>query len=367
MNARRALQRRAVWLPVVGTLAVGFVYLAWAYVSAQGRVEALFYVGQPGPQGWSGYDGQFVYAMARDLNPERVAPLLDVPAYRYQRVLLPLLARVLSRGQPLGILLAVWALNGLAHALGTALWARWLAREGHHPLWALLYGLWPGLLLAWRLGLPDPLAYGLALSGWLLALQGRAWAAWGSLLASVMAKEVTLLFLPAAIHALWQVRGRTAALGVALGVALPWGVWQVWLWKTFGQPGLGSGGGGATAFPLWPLGGLVQAARTLPLAWVLAYGLVLGPAFLLPLGLALRGLVRALRGGRLSPWEGLLAWHTGAMLWLPMSSWEPLAVMRLATGFLVAFWSWMLAQGERRWLLRLLPFWAAWGLFALAR
>ncbi|MEO0562413.1 MAG: hypothetical protein AAF125_09875, partial [Chloroflexota bacterium] len=36
-----------------------------------------------------GYDGQFTYFIARD--PAGAAPLIDVPAYRYQRILLPAL------------------------------------------------------------------------------------------------------------------------------------------------------------------------------------------------------------------------------------------------------------------------------------
>ena len=40
--------------------------------------------------GTEGYDGQFVYYIARNLNPHQVKDYLDVPAYRYQRILLPL-------------------------------------------------------------------------------------------------------------------------------------------------------------------------------------------------------------------------------------------------------------------------------------
>jgi len=45
-----------------------------------------------------GYDGQFAYYIARD--PGGSPPCLDAPAYRMQRILLPMLARVLSLGRP---------------------------------------------------------------------------------------------------------------------------------------------------------------------------------------------------------------------------------------------------------------------------
>ncbi len=38
-----------------------------------------------------GYDGQFVYYVALNPDPTSVGPRLDVPAYRYQRILYPIL------------------------------------------------------------------------------------------------------------------------------------------------------------------------------------------------------------------------------------------------------------------------------------
>src|SRR3990172_591415 len=53
-------------------------------------------------QGSEGYDGQFIYYIAINPDPQQVAQYLDVPAYRYQRILLPLLARAFSLGnQPI--------------------------------------------------------------------------------------------------------------------------------------------------------------------------------------------------------------------------------------------------------------------------
>jgi hypothetical protein len=68
---------------------------------ALARIGTRFSQGEPG--GSEGYDGQFVYYIARDPSPQRVASYLDVPAYRYQRILLPVLARLLAAGNPAGI------------------------------------------------------------------------------------------------------------------------------------------------------------------------------------------------------------------------------------------------------------------------
>ena len=46
--------------------------------------------------GTPGYDGQFAYQIARD--PANGWTKIDVPAYRYQRIVYPIAARVLARG-----------------------------------------------------------------------------------------------------------------------------------------------------------------------------------------------------------------------------------------------------------------------------
>ena len=350
------------------TACIGVALLAWTYVVFQGRVEAIFYVqGGTAATGWAGYDGQFVYAMARDLNPRTVRASLDVPAYRYQRILLPLVAHGLSRGHPAGILWAVWGVSLGAHLAATVLWCRWWARRGRAFHWALLYGLWPGLLLGLRLGLPEPLAYALGLMGLLWAREDR-WV-WGylALLAAVFAKELTWAFVVAAALDGWWRGARRRALGVMLGVGLPWLAWQGWLWRTFGQPGLAAGGWGATSVPLYPLGGLVEVVIRLPLSWVAVYGLVFGPSLLVPLALGAWWAWRRWREGRRDVWTALLALHVALGLWLPMSSWEPFAVFRVLTGLLVAFWAVALEEKRFPLLRRLTPFWMALLAFVVAR
>ena len=90
------------------------LYIAILILQAGGDPLELAQLGtqfsQGDPEGTEGYDGQFVVYIARDPRPESVAPLLDVPAYRYQRILLPMLARLLSFGVIGNI---PWVLAGL--------------------------------------------------------------------------------------------------------------------------------------------------------------------------------------------------------------------------------------------------------------
>ena len=62
-------------------------------------IGSLYDPGLPG--GRPGYDGQFAYQIARD--PVNGWTKIDVPAYRYQRIVYPVAARVLALGNPFGL------------------------------------------------------------------------------------------------------------------------------------------------------------------------------------------------------------------------------------------------------------------------
>ena len=83
---------RPWWIVAV----VGLVYMAVVVTSAGGDPLALATLGtrfsEGDPGGTEGYDGQFSYYIARD--PLNGWQHCDVPAYRYQRILYPLLGRL---------------------------------------------------------------------------------------------------------------------------------------------------------------------------------------------------------------------------------------------------------------------------------
>jgi hypothetical protein len=71
------------------------------------------------PNGTEGYDGQFNYFIALNPDPGVVVKFMDVPAYRYQRILLPITVRWISLLNP-EIIPWVFPIIGIiVHALGT--------------------------------------------------------------------------------------------------------------------------------------------------------------------------------------------------------------------------------------------------------
>jgi hypothetical protein len=208
------------------------------------------------PDGTIGYDGQFVYDITRDLNPTRVAQYLDVPAYRYQGILLPLLAHLLSLGKTALVPWAILLLGVLSQALGTFFVSKLLKHWGANPWYALIYGLWIGLLLSVGLDLPEPLAFMLVAAGIFAGEKGHKKIGWILLGLSLFAKEVTITFIVAmGLSLFFNKKGRDL-IRFGLITLLPYALFQLWLWRTFGSFGLGSGGEGATPFEIIPFMGV---------------------------------------------------------------------------------------------------------------
>jgi len=133
-----------------------FVTIGTCYSSCEGFKGSC-------PVGTSnGYDGQYAYYIARD--PANAAPCQDVAAYRYQRILLPILGWLLAVGVENWIPLAFVVINLTALVGSTALLERLLIEQGVSRWYALVYGLFVGVFMGVRLSTTEPLAYGLVIA-----------------------------------------------------------------------------------------------------------------------------------------------------------------------------------------------------------
>lgn len=289
--------------------------------------------GQP----WSeqGYDGQFTYAIAIDPDPSRVAEHLDVPAYRYQRILLPLVARALALGQATGIPWALLFVNLAAHTLGTAAVVRLVVDRGLKEGFAITYGLWVGLVAGVGLDLAEPLAFALIASGWLLRSRGRTALGNLALGLSLFAKETSILFLVAALVSDWFEGRRGGVLGAGALSIGAFVLWQIWLWRVFGSPGLASGGDRATPFEIIPFLGLLRVG-SVSLKALGLYLVVFGPTIVAPAVWACLTALRGLRFGQRSAETWSLLFQGASIAFLPFSTFrEPLGLVRFASGLVV--------------------------------
>jgi len=355
------------WLrPWVVVLVVGLAYVGITLARYGGDPLAFALVGtrysQGDPQGAPGYDGQFAYYIARDLLGGW--RFCDVPSYRYQRILYPLLAWVLALGRPEAVPWTLIALNVAALAGGTYFTERLLAARSVSHWYALAYGFYGGLVAGLRLDLTEPLAYGLVQAAlWAWEKQGRqgdketrgqgdggACSTNGSRIANresrftfyvllalaALTKETALIVTAGLLLHLVLERRWREAVGLGAVVGLPFIAWQGVLWAWLGTPGVGAGGAMATPFEWLPFAGLLRVATvSLPAFWLLLA--IEGPLFVLPTIWALVVAVRDLWRRRRHPWVTVLLAQAAVLPFLPFSTWrEPLAMARLGCGLVVA-------------------------------
>ena len=203
------------------------------------------------PQGNLGYDGQFVYYIAQDGWDS--AEKLDIPAYRLQRILYPVVARVVSLNSPDVLPWAMLAVNFVAITATTGALAVWLQRNNCSPWYALGYGLYLGTFMAYSRDVTEPLAFGLTAIGVILWLDDKLWPALVLFALGGLAKEQALLLpIGLGIAALLARNWRQVAL-LPLS-AVPLLIWDVVLWLRFDTIPVGSG----SSVQLIPLQGIVS-------------------------------------------------------------------------------------------------------------
>ncbi len=344
------LSKRLAWLwPCLVTLIFSGAYIGVRLIRYDFDPVALAEIGdrfaEQSPDGAPGYDGQFSYYIARDPDPGVVHSYLDVPAYRYQRILYPILARMLGGGQEALIPWTLLGLNWVVHGLASAGICWIFHRRGVATGYALIYGLWVGLISAVGLDLHEPLAYGLVVGAWLMREKKRENVFASLLILALFAKETTLLFWFAALIPAWQGRSQNRSLLILISGGVLFTVWQLWLWRVFGAVGLGSGGDLASAFEWIPFMGLLRIGFVDWRVFGLFF-LIFGPTVVLP---ALWGLAMSWR----ARWQTVMDWPLAALLlhallivFLPFSTFrEPLGLVRIATGLVLAI---LIVASERK-------------------
>jgi hypothetical protein len=316
--------------------------------------------------GTEGYDGQFNYYIARD--PDSAAQFLDVPAYRFQRILFPAVGRLLAFGQEALIPWAFLAINLAALAAGTWLLEELLIQHGVSRWYALGYGLSLGIFGSVRLSLSEPLAYALVIAAIIAARRERwLWCALSLALAG-LTKETTLFF--AAGFALVLLLERRVLLAVGLGAAavLPFALWQIVLYQRLGAFGVGSGGALATSFEIIPFAGVARILTDVPPEvrgrLLIIFGIILIPFVLIPTLWALWRCWRDLRARTWTAYTALLLATAAIMPFVPFSTYrEPIGILRFIVGLQIAV---ILYAAERRNMraLRNSTIWALTVLFA---
>jgi hypothetical protein len=160
-----------------------------------------------------GYDGQFYFFLAAD--PKHARDYIEQPGFIYSRIGYPMTVRALSGGNASVVPYMMVIVNILAAVGGTLAVAFLLRRRGLPPLYALLYGLFPGLVISVLRDLTEPLAFGLAAAGLAVFDPRSRWRLLGSasLFGLAMLTRETVALFPAIL---------TLALLVGVGSSAGW-------------------------------------------------------------------------------------------------------------------------------------------------
>ena len=160
-----------------------------------------------------GYDGQFYYFLA--LDPRHGKDYIEQPGFIYSRIGYPMTVRALSGGNAALIPYMMVLVNIAAAVGGTLAVAFMLKRRGLPPLLALVYGFFPGLMLAVLRDLTEPMAFALAAAGLAVFHPRSKWRLLGSasLFGFAMLTRETVALFPAIL-----------ALGLLVGTGsgVPW-------------------------------------------------------------------------------------------------------------------------------------------------
>ncbi len=295
-------------------------------------------------QGTKGYDGQFAYYIASDALS--AYQYMDEPGKRYQRILFPVLAWLLSLGGlPAAVPWAMLGINFVSLLMTTWIIAAMLADRQANPWFALIYIFYIGALFSLRTDLNEPLAMFLSLSGWYAYQRRHPKLAIVLFAFGGLAKEIGLIF-PLVI-AIWDFIERRWRKGIFLlsFSFLPYGVLFLFLHLQWGNSA-------DSILPNWlPFSGIAALQD-------LAFLSVVGIWVLFPIIILLFFILRDWLKRNRAHWNletFMLLTNMAFLSIMPYQTWEdPLAVFRSALPFLIATIIWM-ARNQRR----LLPFAAA--------
>jgi hypothetical protein len=226
----------------------------------------------------TGYDGQFAYFIA--LDPFNARFYMDSPAYRYTRILYPILGYLFSVGNAKLVPLTLVLLNlGAIFGGGWSI-AAWCVKNHLSSWFALVYVLYIGQIIGFTLDVTDLLAYALvALAIYLLEkYPTRIEIAALVFALAGLTRETTLLF--PLIFGIFMLPGKarpsTSKLVIFYALAfVPAALWQGVLFLWLGSLGVTSGAG---LTPI-PFSGLLSLRPFIP-ATLEVIQVILIPAFI---------------------------------------------------------------------------------------
>jgi len=181
-----------------------------------------------------GYDGQMYYYIA--LDPLNAWRNLDTSA-RYDRILFPMASRIIALNNLSLIPYSMIVINILSIVIGTETLSRMLRSKGLNPWFSLVYGLYIGQLFVVSRDCIEAFCYMFVLLG-IYSFENRHKTTESALFfaLALFAKETAILFIAGYIISLLfrKAVAFKSKLKFLIITTVPYGVFQIILWSTFG-------------------------------------------------------------------------------------------------------------------------------------
>ncbi|MCA9918347.1 MAG: hypothetical protein KC445_10375 [Anaerolineales bacterium] len=314
-------------IPTLVVSLICLIYVVAILAKAQGDpLEFVFYDGH--------YSFQITYRLFGEAAsmPDAYPYAHKIPdAYRLQRILYPLVARLLALGWPSLIPWTLILVNLIAITAGTWITERLLHHYGVSNWYALVYGLHASNLVVLRSDMTDALAQTLVmLAIWAWVQHKHRWQIFWFALA-MLTKETAFLFIAA--YGLYSLQQRNWRKAMGLGISLvPYFLWQIFLLNWLGEFGFTSG----QPIVWLPFGGWLMS---LEISWqaFLLISLLIIPLALIP---TLAGLIISIKSivqGFFHPYAYAILFNALFMLFLPHLTYrESSAVIRVVQGLTIS-------------------------------
>lgn len=204
-----------------------------------------------------GYDGQFYYYVAMD-------PFLNKGyfknAYRQQRILYPLTARLLAFGKENLLPYTLYIVNLIALAIGMYFFILILRQYSVNPMWSLLYGLSPPSIMTIQYDLPSPLSISLIIIAVYFYTNRRIFLTTVFMALSFLAREDSIVILIPLLVWDYQCNRQWKRVGLLVGCLLPFFLWQMFVIAKIGKPPMATS---AEAISFIPFSGIAGYLKTI--------------------------------------------------------------------------------------------------------
>ena len=205
-----------------------------------------------------GHDGKYFFVQAHDpliLHPAENALVLDLPLYRSQRMLYPLVAGGFGAFGSVTIVWSMVIVNLIAMGAGTYATARVAQHMGGSAWWGLAFTLNIGLISAINISGAGIVASALAFGAVAAVLNKKHGLAIALLTLSALSREVFLVAAFGMAWWLWRDGERRTALGSVLTPVTAVGLWAIYLRVRIDR----DAGASEVQEIGWPFGGFIQA------------------------------------------------------------------------------------------------------------